>query len=243
MSQSLRCLVLVALMLAGSAVASEAPLTRIAFGSCAHQQKPQPIWDAVLAWRPELFVFTGDNVYGDVASAAMTELRAAYAAAGKVAGLARLRAQVPVLATWDDHDYGGNDAGADFPTRRRRSGCSWTIGESAATIRAPGGRASTMRRSSDRRAGGSRSSCSTRAASARRCGRPTSPTPSARRTICRTPIRRRRCSARRSGRGWRSSCASRPSCACWSPRCRSWPSSTASSAGATCRASGSGCST
>ena len=29
------------------------PLTRIAFGSCAHQAKPQPIWDAVLDYRPD----------------------------------------------------------------------------------------------------------------------------------------------------------------------------------------------
>ena len=114
MTRGLRCLVLVTLLLGGQAAAQEAPLTRIAFGSCAHQQKPQPIWDAVLAYRPELFVFTGDNVYGDVTSAAMTELREAYAAAGKVAGIAALRAQVPVLATWDDHDYGQNDGGADF---------------------------------------------------------------------------------------------------------------------------------
>ena len=114
MAGSLRFLALLALMLGGQAVAEEPALTRIAFGSCAHQAKPQPIWDAVLAYRPELFVFTGDNVYGDVTSDAMTELREAYAAAAKVAGIAALRAKVPVLATWDDHDYGQNDGGADF---------------------------------------------------------------------------------------------------------------------------------
>jgi alkaline phosphatase D len=91
------------------------PLTRIAFGSCAHQAKPQPIWDAVLAYRPELFIFTGDNVYGDVSSSAMTELRAAYARAATIEGYTRVRQTVPVLATWDDHDYGRNDGGADFP--------------------------------------------------------------------------------------------------------------------------------
>ena len=94
-------------------------MTRIAFGSCSHQQKPQPIWDAVLAYRPELFIFTGDNVYGDVTSDAMTELREAYAAAAKVAGIAALRAKVPVLATWDDHDYGQNDGGGDFAHREQ----------------------------------------------------------------------------------------------------------------------------
>lgn len=41
------------------------PLTRIAFGSCADQHHPQPIWDNVLAYDPELFIFAGDNVYGD----------------------------------------------------------------------------------------------------------------------------------------------------------------------------------
>ena len=90
------------------------PLTRIAFGSCAHQAKPQPIWDAVLDYRPELFIFAGDNVYGDVTSAAMTELREAYARAATIEGYAKVRATVPVLATWDDHDYGQNDGGADF---------------------------------------------------------------------------------------------------------------------------------
>ena len=119
MSRSLRCLALVALILGGQAVAEEAPLTRIAFGSCAHQAKPQPIWDAVLAYRPELFIFIGDNVYGDVTSEAMTELRKAYAAAEKVEGIAALRAKVPVLATWDDHDYGQNDGGADFAHKER----------------------------------------------------------------------------------------------------------------------------
>ena len=75
MTGSLRCLVLAALLLGGQVVAEEAPLTRIAFGSCSHQQKPQPIWDAVLAYRPELFIFIGDNVYGDVTSDSMTDLR------------------------------------------------------------------------------------------------------------------------------------------------------------------------
>ncbi len=59
---------LLALLLPGQpwAQGAPAPLTRIAFGSCADEEKPQPIWDAVMAYRPELFLFLGDNVYGDV---------------------------------------------------------------------------------------------------------------------------------------------------------------------------------
>jgi alkaline phosphatase D len=41
----------------------DTPLQRIAFGSCNDQNKPQPIWSAVLESRPDLFLFAGDNVY------------------------------------------------------------------------------------------------------------------------------------------------------------------------------------
>ncbi len=94
---------------------AEPPLTRIAFGSCAHQDKPQPIWDAVLRYLPDLFIFAGDNVYGDLSPGAANGLREAYAKAAGIEGYRKLRAEVPVLATWDDHDYGQNDAGGDFP--------------------------------------------------------------------------------------------------------------------------------
>jgi alkaline phosphatase D len=97
------------------------PLTRIAFGSCADEEKPQPIWKAILAYQPELFLFTGDNVYGDVRDGEnvpeadlIDGLVHAYGLAAKVQDLMALRATVPHLATWDDHDYGKNDAGADF---------------------------------------------------------------------------------------------------------------------------------
>jgi alkaline phosphatase D len=114
LSTLLLAVALAAACASGGSAQDAAPLTRIAFGSCAHQAKPQPIWDAVLDYRPELFIFAGDNVYGDVTSAAMTELSGAYASAATIEGYAKVRATVPVLATWDDHDYGQNDGGADF---------------------------------------------------------------------------------------------------------------------------------
>lgn len=92
------------------------PLARIAFGSCAEQTKPQPIWDAVLAARPELFVFLGDNVYGDTRERAVLER--AYGQLAAQPGFQRLRATTPLMATWDDHDYGENDAGGDYPMKR-----------------------------------------------------------------------------------------------------------------------------
>ncbi|HLF10349.1 MAG TPA: alkaline phosphatase family protein, partial [Gammaproteobacteria bacterium] len=50
---------------AGNRSLHDQPLTRIAFGSCASQDKEQPIWETVLDARPELFIFLGDNIYGD----------------------------------------------------------------------------------------------------------------------------------------------------------------------------------
>ena len=103
------------LMTGGTASAAEAqkPLNRILFGSCCHQDKPQPIWDPVMALEPELFIFLGDNIYGD--SRDMAVLKAKYDKQRK--NFARLREKTPTVAIWDDHDYGENDAGKEYPFR------------------------------------------------------------------------------------------------------------------------------
>ncbi|MEO0651899.1 MAG: alkaline phosphatase D family protein, partial [Planctomycetota bacterium] len=96
--------------------AAPRPLERIAFGSCNDQRQPTPLWDAVVEAEPELFLFLGDNVYGDTTD--MDHLRAQYALLAAQPGFQRLRADVPILATWDDHDFGWNDAGAEYPRKR-----------------------------------------------------------------------------------------------------------------------------
>lgn len=96
-------------------LAQDQPLRRIAFGSCLHQDKPQPVWDGVLASEPELFVFLGDNIYGDSDDPAV--LAAKYAQLAAQPGFRRLRERCAILAIWDDHDYGRNDAGAEYPAR------------------------------------------------------------------------------------------------------------------------------
>jgi alkaline phosphatase D len=94
---------------------ADRPLQRIAFGSCAHQDKPQPIWDAIAAVRPDLFLFIGDNIYADTQD--MEVMKAKYQKLAEVPGYQKLLKTCPVLATWDDHDYGANDAGADYPKK------------------------------------------------------------------------------------------------------------------------------
>jgi alkaline phosphatase D len=99
--------------------AADRALTRIALGSCADQRDRQPIWDAIHGWRPDLMLMAGDNVYGDSFASDLLELREAYLAADRVPGFARMKRDLPVMAIWDDHDYGVNDAGAEFPWKQR----------------------------------------------------------------------------------------------------------------------------
>ena len=98
------------------ASADDQPLSRISFGSCAKQDQPQPIWDAVVAAEPELFIFLGDNIYGD--SSDMSVLKAKYDQLGAQPGFQALKKTCPIIATWDDHDYGADDSGAEFAMRK-----------------------------------------------------------------------------------------------------------------------------
>ena len=88
-------------------------VTRIAFGSCMHQSKTKPVLDLAAAAAPDLFLFLGDNLYGDTDD--MAVLQEKYDLLAAAPELQRLRAVVPTLATWDDHDYGRNDAGHEYP--------------------------------------------------------------------------------------------------------------------------------
>ncbi|MCA9246919.1 MAG: alkaline phosphatase family protein [Planctomycetales bacterium] len=110
----LGAMLMIVLVCSAAAVAADDSevISRVAFGSCVHQDKPQPIWDAIVATRPEMFLLIGDNIYGD--SSDMAVLRAKYAKLGAQPGYQRLLSACPIHATWDDHDYGLNDGGVEF---------------------------------------------------------------------------------------------------------------------------------
>ena len=91
----------------------ELVITTLGFGSCARQNRPQPIWRTIHAAHCDAFVLCGDNIYGDSPDPAV--LREKYALLAAMPGFAKLRQTTPLFATWDDHDYGANDAGAGFP--------------------------------------------------------------------------------------------------------------------------------
>ena len=100
-----------------TAPAQNKRLSRILFGSCAHQDKDQPIWAPINALDPDLFIFLGDNIYGDTRD--MAVMAEKYQKFGAKPGFRDLKAKTPLIATWDDHDYGENDAGADYPQKHR----------------------------------------------------------------------------------------------------------------------------
>lgn len=91
-------------------------LTRIAFGSCSDPTRDMSILDRIAADDADLFIYAGDNVYGDAWSwdATLPELRSAYEALAASSEFQALRARTPMLAVWDDHDYGMNDFGRSF---------------------------------------------------------------------------------------------------------------------------------
>jgi len=95
---------------------------RLAFGSCSRADRPQPFWDAVRALRPEVWCWAGDNIYADTTD--MERMRALYAEQKAVPGYAALvsEATTVVVGTWDDHDFGKNDAGREYPMRRESQG-------------------------------------------------------------------------------------------------------------------------
>lgn len=87
--------------------------TRIAFGSCGNQDRPQPILEVARAHNPDYFLFLGDNIYGD--TDVMDTLKAKYGRWAAKPEFQHLWNSTKVLATWDDHDYGRNDCGRHYP--------------------------------------------------------------------------------------------------------------------------------
>jgi len=46
-------------------VETKTNISKIAFGSCSKEDEDQPILETVLTKGPELFIYLGDNIYGD----------------------------------------------------------------------------------------------------------------------------------------------------------------------------------
>ena len=227
-----------ALLPAGLSAQARRPLTRIAFGSCAEQANSQPIWDAILAYKPELFIFAGDNVYGDFNTADAGPLRKAYATADAIAGYNKLRDSVSPSR--------GLGRPRLRPERRRRrlspqggvEGSLPRLLEGAGERRAAHARGH-LRFAHHRPARHARADHPARHAlvplaaqahrPARRAGQGALP--------ARSRSGQDDAGRHAMGVARRANCASPPSCACWCRASRCWRKATAGSAGATSRSS------
>ena len=96
--------------------AAQRPITTIAFGSCSDQKRPQPLWDDIVAQKPNVWIWLGDNIYGD--SENMDTLRAKYDRQKSNPVYQQLRQSTSIIGVWDDHDYGVNDGGKEYPRRK-----------------------------------------------------------------------------------------------------------------------------
>ncbi len=106
---------------------TDPPPVRIAVGSCAYVNEPafdrpgKPygsdyrIFSAIVAARPDLMLWLGDNVYYREADWTTEEgMRRRHAHTRELPELQPLWAAMPHYAAWDDHDYGPNNSDWSF---------------------------------------------------------------------------------------------------------------------------------
>ena len=100
----------------GQSIDSSLSISTVAFGSCNDEQKAQIMWPAILQQQADLWIWMGDNIYGDTED--MQVMRRKYLKQKYQADYTRLRQQAIVIGTWDDHDYGAGDGGKEYPKKR-----------------------------------------------------------------------------------------------------------------------------
>ncbi|AUC84486.1 alkaline phosphatase [Polaribacter sp. ALD11] len=87
----------------------------IAFGSCNKQYVENVLWKQIKKNKPNLWIWGGDNIYSDTHD--MNKLKKDYETLKNQKGYLELVNNIPVMATWDDHDYGKNDSGIESPKK------------------------------------------------------------------------------------------------------------------------------
>lgn len=88
---------------------------RVAFGADADQDQPQPIWKAIVATDPDLFLVAGGMV--EAARQGAQNIGEQYRKLNKVSDYREARQKIPFMAVWGDGEFGTNDGGADAPTK------------------------------------------------------------------------------------------------------------------------------
>jgi len=86
-----------------------------AFGSCSDEDKEQVLWDDILQDQPDMWIWLGDNIYGDTDN--MDVMRKKYNLQKSNKLYQKMMQEMMITGTWDDHDFGLNDAGKNYTKR------------------------------------------------------------------------------------------------------------------------------
>lgn len=95
--------------------------TVIAFGSCNKVDRPQNMWGDVAANNPNLWIWLGDIIYADTTD--MKALAAMYKRLKTNPYYKKLRAKAQIVGVYDDHDFGVNDCGKNYPMKKSAKKC------------------------------------------------------------------------------------------------------------------------
>lgn len=105
-------------------IAQHSRLTfRIAFGSCSRHELPQTLWKSVQEVNPDVWIWLGDIVYGDTED--MNLLREKYNIQKNNPDYQKIRQNTKIIGIWDDHDYGLNDGGKEYPKKAESEQVLW----------------------------------------------------------------------------------------------------------------------
>lgn len=99
----------------------EQPLEHVIFGSCLDTHE-HPMLDRALTLPRDLFIFMGDNVYADKGGIPMMQEKYALLKSSRFFHGLKNK---PILATWDDHDFGLNDGGSEYPQKKEAQAEFW----------------------------------------------------------------------------------------------------------------------
>lgn len=97
---------------------AEVSLTRIATAGCHQQDQPAPALARYVTAKPDLMLWVGDNVYADTTDN-IEHLKQCHNALAAKPAFQQLRAETTIMATWDDHEFGLNNAGKHYPLKQQ----------------------------------------------------------------------------------------------------------------------------
>lgn len=87
----------------------------IAFGSGNKQSKKNHFWEDIIRRHPDVWIWGGDNIYCDTEDSLV--MAKCYDQQMRQTEYREFISKIPVIGVWDDHDYGKNDGGAEYPMK------------------------------------------------------------------------------------------------------------------------------